>query len=315
MKLFDLHCDTAYSLYHEKQPLADGNCHISLDRSACFERYAQVMAVWTSKRIDNQTGFTRFHVITDNLLRQIDDNRHRTAFCRSTEQMHAAWEAGKSALFLAVEDARILDGEIDRLDVLYARGVRFLTLTWAGSTCIGGSHDTADGLTDFGRLVVQRCFALGIIPDVSHASDATAAEVLELARTAGKPVIATHSNSRTVCNASRNLTDDLFTSIRDSGGIVGISLCPPHLAPHGESRTPGTVVDHIEHYLSLGGADTVCFGFDLDGTSLPEAFGGIQDIGKIADEMVERGHSADLIDAVFWKNAVRFIDRHLTENH
>lgn len=312
MKLFDLHCDTAYNLYHEKQPLTDGSCHISLERAARYDRYAQIMAIWTSKRLDNETGFLRFHAISDELLRQVDALPDSAALCRTAEDLHAAWDAGKAALFVAVEDARILDGEIDRLPVLHARGVRFLTLTWGGSTCIGGSHDTEDGLTDFGRLVVERCFALGIIPDLSHASDATIADVLDLARAAGRPVIATHSNARAVRQHNRNLTDEQFAAIRDLGGIVGISLCPAHLAAKDEPCTPGKVVDHIEHYLSLGGADTVCLGCDLDGTGLPPDFAGVEDLYKIADEMAARGHSDSLIDAVFSDNAVRFIERNLT---
>lgn len=311
MNLFDLHCDTAYELYKKKTSLGHGDCHISLDRAARYPHYGQVMAIWSDKRLDDDTAYHQFHHIADNLLRSVDEERSRAMLCRTADDLHTAWEADKSALFVAVEDARLLGGEMDRLPVLYARGVRFLTLTWGGSTCIGGSHDTDAGLTEFGRNVVEQCFALGIVPDLSHASDATMTEVLHMAKAAGKPVIATHSNARAVRDHRRNLTDEEFCAIRDLGGVVGISLCPAHLASADEPRDVNAIVRHIEHYLSLGGEKTVCMGGDLDGTNLPDGFSGIEDLGKIAEALAVRGHSDALINAIFCGNAVRFIEKNL----
>lgn len=311
MNLFDLHCDTAYELYKKSQPLGSGTCHISLDRAARYGKYAQVMAVWSDKRIDDTAAYHQFHRIADNLLREQDSERHRAALCRTADDLHAAWEADRAALFLAVEDARLLGGEIDRLAVLAARGVRFLTLTWGGKTCIGGSHDTDEGLTAFGRTVVEECFKLGIVPDISHGSDATMNETIAMAEAAGKPVIATHSNSRAVRDHRRNLTDTQFCAVRDLGGIVGISLCPPHLSAKDEPCGVDAVVRHIEHYLDLGGERTVCLGCDLDGTSLPDGFEGVQDLKKIAEALAVRGHSDKLIADICCGNAVRFVERNL----
>ncbi|MBQ3126175.1 MAG: membrane dipeptidase [Clostridia bacterium] len=312
MNLFDLHCDTALTLWQRNLPIGSADCHISLDRAARFARYAQVMAIWSDKRIDDTTAYHQFHRVADNLLREQDSERHRAALCRTAAEVRGALEAGKAALILAVEDARLLGGEIDRLAVLAARGVRFLTLTWGGVSCIGGAHDTDEGLTDFGRAVVEKCFALGIIPDISHGSDAVMNEVIALARAAGRPIIATHSNARAVRDHRRNLTDAQFCAVRDLGGIVGISLCPAHLAAKDEPRDVSAVVRHIEHYLALGGEDTVCLGCDLDGTDLPDGFGGIEDVGKIADAMAARGHGDEIIEKVFFGNAVRFVGGNLS---
>ncbi len=311
MNLFDLHCDTAYELYKKSQPLGSGTCHISLDRAARYGKYGQVMAVWSDKRIDDDTAYHQFHRIADNLLREQDGERDRAALCRTADDLHAAWDTDRAALFLAVEDARLLGGEIDRLPVLAARGVRFLTLTWGGSSCIGGAHDTDEGLTAFGRTVVEECFRLGIVPDISHGSDATMNETLAMAEAAGKPVIATHSNSRAVRNHRRNLTDAQFCAVRDLGGVVGISLCPAHLSDPDQPRDVDAVVRHIEHYLDLGGERTVCLGCDLDGTSLPDGFAGVQDLKKIAEALAIRGHSDKLIDDICCGNAVRFVEKNL----
>ena len=104
-----------------------------------------------------------------------------------------------------------------------------MTLLWGGETCIGGSHDTSTGLTEFGKQVVKRCFELGIVPDISHASINTAKSVADIADELGKPFIATHSNSRVVYDHERNLTPELFSRLVLSGGVVGISFCPKHI--------------------------------------------------------------------------------------
>ncbi len=310
MKLFDLHCDTALSVYTKKDSLGHGSCHISLDRAARYSRYAQIMAIWCDHKLEDNAAWKQFHNAADELLRQVDGERHRAVLCRTADEIDAAWSAEKAALITAVEDARLLGGEIDRLPVLAARGVRFLTLTWSGDTCIGGAHDSVRGLTEFGRKVVRECFRLGIIPDISHASDATANEIIAMAREADRPIVATHSNARAVCSHKRNLTDEQFTAVRDLGGIVGISLCPAHLSAEAP-RNVDSVIRHIEHYLSLGGEKTVCLGADLDGTDLPDGFGGIEDMYKIADALTAHGYGETLIDDITFGNALRFVRENL----
>ena len=313
MRFFDLHCDTPHELYRNNASLDDNSCHVSLNKASCLSDYAQVMAIWTPKSYDDEKGFTNFNKVMDYLNEELYRLRDRVHICRCGEDVVAAWSQDKTAAFLAVEDARLLNNDITRLKVLYGRGVRFLTLCWGGSSCIGGSHDTEDGLTPFGELVVQCCFDMGIIPDLSHASDATAAQVLGMAREAGKPVIATHSNSRGVYRHSRNLTDEQFCAIRDLGGIVGISMCTPHLTDTKQApATIDTLLRHIDHYLDLGGEYTVSFGGDLDGIShAPEGIRDISDVPAIEQAMIAHGYHRELIDNILWRNAHNFVCNHL----
>ena len=313
MRYFDLHCDTPHELYNQNALLDENDLHVSLNKAAVLSHYAQVMAIWTPKRFDDEKGFNNFNKVMDHLNVELYRLRDRVQICRIGEEIIEPWQDGKTAVFLAVEDARLLGGDISRLKVLYGRGVRFLTLCWGGSSCIGGSHDTQDGLTPFGELVVQTCFDMGIIPDLSHASDATANQVLAMAKEAGKPVIATHSNSRTVYNHTRNLTDEQFCAIRDLGGIVGISFCPPHLTDTKEApATIQTLLKHIDHYLDLGGEYTVAMGGDLDGISRPpEGIRDISDIPAMEQAMIEHGYHQELIDHILWKNAHNFVCNHL----
>ncbi len=313
MNLFDLHCDTALSLYRKAEHLGENSCHIDLARAARFGKYAQVMANFCPSKLDDEAAYHNYQRVADYLLREADENRDRVALCRTAQDMHNAWESDRAALFCAVEDARLLGGEIDRLNVLAARGVRFLTLAWGTSSCVCGAHNTTDGLTDFGREVVARCFELGIVPDISHGSDATMDEIIDLAREAGRPCIATHSNARAVRDHKRNLTDTQFCAIRDMGGIVGISLCPEHLAAKDEPRDVSAVVKHILHYLSLGGHKTVCLGCDLDGTDLPDGFKGIESLSKIREALAVAGVDDETIARIFYRNAVRFVEKNLTK--
>lgn len=316
MNFFDLHCDTAACLSGSNAALDENKLHISLNKAAALSRYAQIMAIWTPKRMNDEDGFTNYHKVQDYLNTELYRLRDRVHICRHGEDVNAAWANGKVAVFFAVEDARLLAGDITRLNVLYARGVRFLTLCWGGSTCIGGSHDTSDGLTPFGELVVESCFAHrgGIIPDLSHASDAVIGQVLGMAREAGKPVIATHSNSRAVRNHTRNLTDEQFCAIRDLGGIVGISMCTNHLVDTSVERPNiAAVLRHIDHYLDLGGEFTVAFGCDLDGIgTTPDDFRSIADAPALEQAMLEHGYHRELVDNILWRNAHNFVCNHLS---
>ena len=307
MKLFDLHCDTASELYNQKLPLADGPLHISLAKTAPYENYVQIAAVWCDRRLSDEEVWERFWRITDSFSAEIRPSPDAFLYDGTNDWLGAA-RAGKRVFLYAVEDARLLGGELSRLDLLYGRGVRFLTLEWGGLTCIGGSHDTDAPLTDFGRAVVRRCFALGIIPDVSHASRAVTAEVIALAGEAKRPILATHSNSFSVMPHSRNLTDAEFRAIAALGGVVGVSLAPQHLC-----AGPCTIADaaaHILHYLSVGGEDALCLGCDFDGIGkTPEGLEDVSRLPALAEYLCAHGVRPDVVDKIFFENAYRFSQR------
>lgn len=309
----DLHCDTALELYRKEQQLQTNRLAISLDKAAAYHRYAQFFAVWGSyKRTDDQI-FEDFITVSDHFDRLITEN---AGICRvrTADELAKAWQDGKVAAFLAVEDARLLAGNIDRLDELDARGVKYLTLMWAGESCIGGAHNTDAGLTEFGKEVVRGCFSRGIIPDISHASAKSADDILTLAEQAGCPVIATHSNAYAVWGHSRNLRDEHFKRLIALDGIVGLNLCAHHVKDcdnEGYAR-PEDMIPHIEHFLSLGGEDHIAIGGDLDGASLPEGISTVDDVKLLAEVMSSRGYSDELIQKIFSGNALRFIERHVT---
>lgn len=310
MKLFDLHCDTATRLYTEHQSLTENSLHISLSAARSLESYAQVMAVWTDARLSDASGYERFFDVVKNLRREVAQASELVALVEDADGLCEALASGKTAMILSVEDARILEGDLSRLDVLRTEGVRTLTLNWSGVTCIGGAHDTDVGLSDFGRAVVDRCFDIGIVPDVSHCSHRGTVEVIALARERSMPIIASHSDSYTQNPHTRNLRDEDLSAIRELHGLVGINLCPTHLRNGGDASLCD-VIRHIEHYLSLGCEDIIAMGCDLDGTSLPHGFSGLSDIPSIVEELARLNYTDTLIERITYRNALDFFKRSL----
>jgi membrane dipeptidase len=121
-------------------------------------------------------------------------------------------------------------------------------------------------------------------------------------------VIASHSNSRKICPSSRNLTDEMFRAICNTGGVAGFNLFADFI---GEKPTLDTACDHIFHLLELDPAGThIAIGGDLDGISaMPEGFRGVQDYPKLAKRLLERGLDETLLNQIFWSNALGVIDK------
>ena len=147
------------------------------------------------------------------------------------------------------------------------------------------------------------------------ASEQAVEDLIPIADEYRKPFIASHSDAFSIHPHSRNLRDRHFKAIRDLGGIVGINLCPAHLAPSSDaSLQPATardVCDHIEYFWSLGGEDTLVMGSDWDGTNLPQGISHVGDLLQVAELLARRNHSDELIEKLFWKNCYQFSMKNL----
>ena len=140
----------------------------------------------------------------------------------------------------------------------------------------------------------------GILPDVSHLSDAGTWDVLRWAR---GPVIASHSNARALCPHRRNLTDDMFRAIRDSGGFVGLNAYLPFV---GGGGTLEDLAGHLEHFLSLDGEKTLGLGGDWDGCdAFPQGITGIESLLGFRDFLRARGWPEELLKDIFSRNLLR----------
>lgn len=296
--VFDLHCDTLTEMYEKSLPFDFSGLNVSAEKLSHFSPYIQVCAIWSNASLSDNDAFLRYKEVVKY------KNLQNMYFCRSASSMR------DKSFILAVEDARILSGDISRLDVLKSDGVKILTLTWRDVSCIGGAWNTSYGLTDFGVQTVIKCFEHGIIPDISHASEKSAFQVFELAEKYGKAILATHSNSYAVCRHKRNLCDEAFLRIKSLDGRVGISLAPEHLSDSGKADF-SDILKHIEHYLRLGGEDIVALGCDFDGvSSLPCGISGIADLEKLYLALCN-SFGTRCAKKIFFGNAYRFACKNL----
>jgi membrane dipeptidase len=216
-------------------------------------------------------------------------------------------ENQKISALLSIEEGGVLEGKIENLQNFYDKGVRMMTLTWNYPNEIGHPHNVGGnmkkGLTDFGKEVVGKMNELGMLIDVSHLSDAGFYDVLALSK---KPFIATHSNSRTITNHSRNLTDDMIKKLARAGGITGLNFCPMFVSDKNFASVE-SLIKHIKHIINVGGEDVLAMGTDFDGISPETELKDISQMYKLLDAMKENGISENTIEKIFYKNALRVI--------
>ena len=211
---------------------------------------------------------------------------------------------GKMSAILTIEGTAGFGFNPAMLENLHQIGFRITTLGWNEQNPLCGSHKTGGGLTDLGRGYVKEAQRLGMIIDVSHISDEAFWDIMDITE---KPVIASHSNSRSVCPVSRNLTDDMFRAICQSGGVAGFNHCAPFV---GTQPDLDTVCDHILHFLELDPEGKhIALGGDLDGCDqLPDGFDGVQSYPAMAQQLLQRGVSEEILRNIYWENALGVMD-------
>ncbi len=218
---------------------------------------------------------------------------------------------GKLSALLTVEEGAVCKGELAKLRALHGMGVRMLTLTWNYPNELGDpSSDKVPnahgGLTETGRAFVMEMEALGMIPDVSHLSDAGFYDVLAIAK---KPFVASHSNAREVCNHPRNLSDDMIRRLAERGGCMGLNFYADFLrqAEWGQEN-PGRIEDvvrHAKHITEVGGVEVLGLGSDFDGIDTNRELPGVQSMGVLWEALQKSGYHESELDKIFCKNVLR----------
>ena len=218
---------------------------------------------------------------------------------------------------LTVEEGGVLNGKIERLEELYRRGVRLVTLTWNHENCIGSPNSRDPqvmerGLKPFGVRAVERMNELGMIVDVSHLSDGGFWDCIRYSR---DPVVASHSNARSLCPHPRNLSDEMLRALGNKGGVAGVNFYSAFLREKkasGESVRAGLedIVRHMRWMMDKAGEDAVALGTDFDGfeqEALPERIRGVQDMDLVWEEMRRSGITPRQIEKIACGNAGRIM--------
>ncbi len=304
--VFDLHCDTALALLgksgNEAGELRKNHYHIDLARASTLTGYAQCFACFTTPAMEkwmNVKPYTVFERELATIQREIDRNQDLIGIVYSSGDIAANCEKGKMSAILTIEGPAGFDFDPELLQDLYKIGFRITSLGWNEKNPLTGSHVTGGGLTDRGREFVREAQRLGMLIDVSHISDEGFWDVINITNA---PVIATHSNSRSVYDATRNLTDDMFRAIVETGGVAGFNMCAEFI---GDDPTLDHACDHILHFLELDPSGKhISLGGDLDGIDhMPAGFHGVQDYPLFADCLLARGVPETMVRDIFWNNA------------
>ena len=234
---------------------------------------------------------------------------------KNADDLNRAIELGAHASLLSVEGGKCVMDDPKILSELYDDGVRVFGFVWDHNSLAmsnrirEGENDT--GLSESGRLIAAEGNRLGMIFDVSHMSDKSFYDLIEISE---KPIIASHSNFRAVCNHSRNLTDDMARRIFDSDGMVGLNFYPPFINSDPDKKSAEGLFAHVDHALTLGGEDHIGFGGDIDGvrgnypTPLNET-SSMHDL--IIDMMLRHNYSESLVRKIAGENYIRFLRKYL----
>lgn len=301
---FDGHCDTIYECMGKGRSLRENSGHVDLMRGQRYGRRAQFFALFDNVReLPEGTAWTKLCQMHDWFCAQAAENADVMALCRTGAEVDAAAAQHKTAALLSIEGADLLDCDMAHLETAASWGVRLLNPVWNNANALCGTcaQEPERGLSARGVEFVARMEELGIHTDVSHISDAGFWDVL---RRTKRPVVVSHSNARAICPHRRNLTDDMFRAIRDTGGVVGINLYADFVG----GDTMEQLIAHIERFLSLDGEKTVALGGDLDGCeALAAGFSGVQDVVKLYQALEERGYPQTLLEDIFWNNWRRIL--------
>lgn len=310
--VFDLHCDTALMLLGEDRNTLgrfDQNAlHIDLERAGSLPGYCQCFACFTTPTMRRPEGVSVIGMFERELaaiMNQVEANGDKIRLAYSVDEIEENRKQGIMSAVLTIEGTAGIDYNTEMLEDLYNIGFRITTLGWNEKNPLTGSCKTGGGLTEQGREYVRRAQAVGMVIDVSHISDEGFWNIMDITE---KPVIASHSNSRALCDIPRNLTDEMYAALCRTGGTAGINLGTPFL---GENANIDTVCDHIFHFIDIAGNDKhISLGSDMDGIDvLPAGFTGVQDYPKIAERLLQRGLSDESVMNIFWNNAVGVIKK------
>jgi membrane dipeptidase len=347
--LIDTHLDTPFELQKRMQDISgriEGG-HFDYVRARQGGLDALFMAVYVAPEYEVKGGAKAYADQTIDMIegfaRQWPD---QFALARSGNEIQSQFGGGRVSILLAIENGSALEGDVNNLEHFYSRGVRYVTLVHSKNNEIcDSSFDEGPrwhGLSPFGKRVVAEMNRLGMIVDVSHASDEAFYQVMELSRS---PVVATHSACRRFTPGwHRNMSDDMIRLLAKKGGVIQVNfgsmfvnqtvnaefvrmrndilghVKENHLEGDERDRYVRQrweqasfsrayvrdVADHIDHIVQLVGIDYAGLGSDFDGVT--EVPAGLEDVScypHLIAELLKKGYAGQDIRKVCGENFLR----------
>lgn len=321
LPVMDLHCDTIYQLYlHPQSTLAQNDYQLDLVRMKKANYLLQNFAVFIDKNEFTQpyqTALAMIHLFK----KELQKNQQTIKQVYHYEDIVNNQKENKISALLTLEGGEIIEGKLENLQHLAQLGAKMLTLTWNYPNQIGFpnsiywdanhkqlNHSQA-GLTPFGIEVVEEMNRLKMIIDVSHGSDQLVLDVLSHSKS---PIVASHSNARSICNHPRNLSDDLLKKIANTNGLIGLNFYEQFLRENkNQYSLKGALIAHLKYMINLIGTEHIAFGSDFDGIPVHPDLKDATVFIELAETLQQAGFTASTIEKLFYQNALNFYRENL----
>ena len=275
MNLFDLHCDTPTRAFE--------GLNTAVSFPSKIKKQVQTCAVFIKDDIQNPYNYYKSVL-----------NRFKSFYPYPINDLTA-----EKSLILSVEGGAVLEGKSDRVWELLFDKISMLSLVWNGETELAGGVNSEKGITACGKRVISEMNRAGMILDLSHLNDKSFYSAVSLADF----TIASHSNSRSVCQNKRNLTDDQLELIRQKKGLVGINFYPLFL---GENNPLVNAYEHIAYMLEMGLEDNISIGSDFDGAEMDNTLDNTEKTTSLYDFLKAKGIKTGILNKIFYQNALNF---------
>ena len=321
MGYIDLHCDSLLRIFnkYDKQNLSE-NEELSVDFKGLKKggALAQFFAIFMPDQetlekmnlsaIDDDLYIKKLIRI---LKTEVRENNEIIEMAYNYRDIINNQQQNKISALLTIEDGRSVDGSLEKVKKYYELGVRLITLTWNYENCFGWPNSSDQkiikkGLKEFGIQAVKYMNEIGMIIDVSHLSDGGFYDTLKHSQ---KPVVASHSNARSLAPHPRNLKDDMIKMIAEKGGVIGLNFAPQFLnedSSNQDSRLK-EMVKHLNYIKNLGGESVIALGSDLDGIEGNLEIESSKKMPLLFSALKKDGWSDDLIEKFRSENALRLI--------
>lgn len=303
MKVIDLHTDTLTRKAPEEFNINSNEFMISFEKMKEGNYSAIALAVFLDLGLHKGEMFSltdRYFDAVDKLLSERKNDF--TLFGSSDDS--------KIQIIRTIEEGEAFEGDIEKLVHFYKRGLRMTTLTWNYPNSLAFPNDVKNnvpdlinGITEKGKEFLMFMNDNNILLDVSHLGDKCFYDAIKYYHL---PIVASHSNARSVRNVARNLSDDMIKIIANSGGVIGINLCDYFIRGEKEDYLLN-VVRHIEHIRKVGGLNVLALGSDFDGISEPPVLTDCSKWNILFDKLKEFGWKESEIEQLAYKNAYRVL--------
>ena len=243
-------------------------------------------------------------LIFDKIEAMVEANSRYLAIARTPADLLANTQAGRKSIMLGIENGLALDGRLQNLQHFVQRGIVYMTLCHNGDNDICDSArgcTTHNGVSDFGRQVIQEMNRLGVMVDLSPAGEKSFYDALDISR---QPIVCSHSSCRSLCDHPRNLTDAQMRALAANDGVMQVTMYPGFLVKDGEA----TVLDalrHLDHAVQVMGIDHVGIGTDFDGDGGIRGMADSSELINFTRQLLARRYSADDIEKIWGGNFLR----------